>query len=721
MKNRRQPELRCTYSGREGGEVIIARSNDYAYSDARRASWVLTRALSPRPSVRVAAVDDRGDVLNLYTGHARVDGTEPARPWAVYLAGTDARFRLLAFDLDAKAEGANTAAERDAATIAGLLTDAGIEHVVCQSGPSGGRHVWAALAESVDAETIATLARLTRHLCPSLDLSQLTNPVTGCVRPPGAPHRAGGASTVLTGTLDALTSPTTTAAQVRQLVERLAQLVDVHEPAEAADPRMPLPLDDHGHLYLPGRRRELPASSAAALREDAASGDASAVLWRVLIGAAAARWRHADVAALVETSPGLEHVRSSRDRSGRRTRPISGPNSAAAVLRRQWRKAVRYVATSDRQIGDDPTFDARAAAIAAHVREVQTRADASVGRWTHGGGPADRRVLDILCLLALQALSGPVEADTRRLALLAGVGRETARTGLLRLAADGWIAQVGAADGPHGARWTIDPQGVLHREPSTGRSQADPRPEGAGAAERTTLLAALAARTSDAAHDVFTLSPGIGLHAGNLYARTTEDAQDVDELARATGSDPARTLRTLDRLGSAGLLVQRGSRWARPSQDRRRAAAERLGVDGRLQRRAAAYAVERELWAWWQSEQTWMQAPRRPGAGRRPGRGQLTLLPEFGTSAYGAHPRRADGRADYRAARTEVEQERGGRAIAPRRSPAPAVVAVEPPSDAERIIIDILGARLIAVEPYAPAQSAARSDVEVPELVDAIA
>ena len=681
----------------EGGDPIIATSTPNPAERARGvSSWALTRALSPRPSVRVAAVDDRGDVLNLYTGHARVDGTEPARPWAVYLAGTDARFRLLAFDLDAKAEGANTAAERDAATIAGLLTDAGIEHVVCQSGPSGGRHVWAALAESVDAETIATLARLTRHLCPSLDLSQLTNPVTGCVRPPGAPHRAGGASTVLTGTLDALTSPTTTAAQVRQLVERLAQLVDVDEPAEAADPRMPLPLDEHGHLYLPGRRRELPASSAAALREDAASGDASAVLWRVLIGAAAARWRHADVAALVETSPGLEHVRSSRDRSGRRTRPISGPNSAAAVLRRQWRKAVRYVATSDRQIGDDPTFDARADAIAAHVREVQTRADASIGRWTHGGGPADRRVLDVLCLLALQALSGPVEADTRRLALLAGVGRETARTGLLRLAADGWIAQAGAADGPHGARWTIDPQGVLHREPSTGRSQADPRPAGAGAAERTALLTILAARTSD-------------------------DAQDVDELARATGSDPARTLRTLDRLVSAGLLVQLGNRWARPSQDRRRAAAERLGVDGRLQRRAAAYTVERELWAWWQAEQTWMQAPRRPGAGRRPGRGQLTLLPEFGTSAYGAHPRRADGRADYRAARTEVEQERGGRAIAPRRSPAPAVVAVEPPSDAERIIIDILGARLIAVEPYAPAQSAERSDVEVPELVEAIA
>jgi hypothetical protein len=41
------------------------------------------------------------------------------------------------------------------------------------------------------------------------------------------------------------------------------------------------------------------------------------------------------------------------------------------VLGRQWDKAVRYVAASDRQIGDDPTFDRRADAMAAHVRDVQ--------------------------------------------------------------------------------------------------------------------------------------------------------------------------------------------------------------------------------------------------------------------------------------------------------------------------------------------------------------
>lgn len=50
-----------------------------------------------------------------------------------------------------------------------------------------------------------------------------------------------------------------------------------------------------------------------------------------------------------------------------------------------------------------------------------------------------------------------------------------------------------------------------------------------------------------------------------------------------------------------------------------------------------------------------MTTPRRLQPKHRPGPGQLTLFPEPGTNTYGAHPRRADGRADYRAARTLIE------------------------------------------------------------------
>ncbi|RKE64642.1 hypothetical protein DEU36_1870 [Microbacterium sp. AG238] len=267
-------------------------------------------------------VDAYGDTLNTYIDRA-VGEQAPARPRAMYLPGADQRFRFLAFDLDAHGDAA--APLRDLNVLAGYLTDAGIPFLVCASGPAGGRHIWIGLADSIDADadadTVATLNRIVKHLCPSLDLSPLSNPRIGCVRPPGAPHRDGGASVPLTGSLDVLTAPRTSAAAIRDLTSHLAALVDDAEPADSdrARPSGPIPVDAHRRLYLPGQRRELPAVSAAALRELPAGADASAQLCRVLVGAAAARWHHADVAALVDDAAGLEHVRT------RATRPAAAP------------------------------------------------------------------------------------------------------------------------------------------------------------------------------------------------------------------------------------------------------------------------------------------------------------------------------------------------------------------------------------------------------------
>lgn len=612
--------------------------------------WLLTQTISPRPNVRVASVDAYGEILNQYASTQRVGPTPPETPWAMYLTNAGRAFRFLCFDHDAKTPGAAAAAARDAEVTAGLLARAGLEPVVCASGPGGGRHVWAALAEPVDAETVATLARLTKHLCPTLDLSPLTNAAAGCVRPPGTPHRAGGASEVIAGSVAALIRPTGTATQVRAMLEDVAQRIETAEPVHVPDARRPLPVDAHRHRYLPGPRRPLPRSSAAALDEDAAMGDASTVLWRVLIGAAAARWHYEDVAALIDR-PGMAHVHSARDRGQRIPRTAA---DSAAILRRQWDKAVQHIAASPRRTeGEDPTFDERAGAIAAHVRQLQQRADAAAGRWTTPAGPTDRRVLDALCQLALQGLTASVEADIRRLGLLAGIGRETARTGLLRLAQDGWITQHTAAEGVRAACWTIATPAAVHNNTTEGRSQADPRAPlpRTGAADRTTLLASLRSRLTDAAHDAFT--PGaLGHHAGNLYARTSQNSsQTPADLARSTGASLPRTLRTLERLAEDGLLVADAAGFRRPHRDARAAAATRYGTYGRLERRARTYALERDLWTWWQAEQAWMNAPRRTPVQRRAGHGQLVLVPSAETTSYGAHPRRADGRADYRAAR----------------------------------------------------------------------
>lgn len=655
-------------------------------------AWELTQQLSPRATVRVAAVDAYGAVVNTYTGHQRITtAAAPERPWAVYLTNAEHRFTLLGFDLDAKTPQGATAAADEADTIADLLNGAGLQSVICQSGPSGGRHVWAALAEPVDADTVATIARLARHLCPTLDLSPLTNPATGCIRPPWAPHRDGDTSVVIAGDVDDLIHPTGTAAQVDDLAARLAQLVDADQTRTTAR-TSPLPLDDRSRLYLPGTRRALPASAAAALQEDAASGDASAILWRILIGAAAAHWHHADVAALVDTAPGLEHIRTERDRGHRRPRNVA---DATRTLRRQWDKAVRHVDGTDRQIGDDPTFDARAHAVAAHVDAIQTRADAARGRWTHGGGPSARRILDQLSVLALQAVQSTVEADIRRLALLTGLGRETARTALLKLAEDGWISQVSAADGPHAARWTIDPQSVIPRNAEQGRSQADPRPPGAGSAERTTLLTSLTTRLAAAAHDVFTLAPGYGILAGNIYSRL-DTAHTAAAVATAHGLTLDQAQRIIGRLTTPGLIYGSADGWRRTEIDHRDRIAQHIGVDGRLSARARQYNIERELWAWWQAEHTWMTSHTRTDSTRRPGPTQLTLLPDYGAT-YGAHPRNANGDADYRAARAELEAIANGltpaaRApqLAPRRrGTLPRLTTVPVPTSTRPIVLEL--------------------------------
>jgi len=618
---------------------------------SRSEAWVLTRAVSPRPVVRVADVDAYGAAVNTYTRRARTAGARPDAPWAVYLTDQTGGFRLLAFDFDA-AKG-NPAA--DAAVLCCWLEDAGLPYLLTRSGPSGGRHVWLALADAVGAGTVDTLARLVRARLPSLDIAPLSNPVTGCVRPPGAPHRDGGSSTVLAGDLAALTNPMATAADVVRLVEVLGAGHRPELPAPV-NPAAVLPVDRAGRLYLPGVRRELPAGSARALQVAAAAADANTVLCRVLNGAVSARWRCADIAPLVAHSPGLEHVRTQGQGPGRPRRRRS-PGESRAVLARQWDRAVRWVATHPRAAAeDDPTFEPRAAVLVAVIEEVQTRADAAAGRWAGPGGPADRRVLDALCALVLQAVSGPVEADIRRLGLLCGIGRETARTALLRLARDGWITRHSSAEGPRGASWIL--VGWLSTASQVpGRSQAAPRPPGAVTAERHRWIGLLRTRLGAAAHDVFTPAGGLGLATGQLYAILNNRPVPISQLARQLGSSPEDIGHRLDVLRAARLVRRTPTGWCLPRTDRRAAVATRLGVAGRLADRARRYALEREAWAWWAAELAWMHAPRRPPASRRPGLGQLAILdpdqitPTTAVPVRAAHPRRPDGRADFAAAR----------------------------------------------------------------------
>ena len=618
-------------------------------SETPRACLDLTAAMSPRPFVRVADVLADGSIANSYSRTSLIDGIDPAVPWAVLLADANGCFQLLAFDFDAKTPQTVGAAAAHAQECSELLTRHDIPHVVCASGPGGGRHVWIALAESAPAETARELATLAAAAWPSLDVTPLMNPATGCVRPPGAPHRNGGRSTVLTGDVDVLRRPSTRLAQLRAAAAELVVLVGVR----AAEPQQPhgnpapgLILFDEQHApHLPGPRRTLPAATLQALHDPLDDDqDASARLWRILLGAVWARWRRSDIEALVMTAAGLEHLRTWRHTEGsRHRRPATGTHSPAAILSRQWERAVDHVARLTSTPGGDPTFDNRALQIVDLVNAVQQRADAMPGRWTSNGGPADRRVLDAMCLLACQAVTPLLEADIRRLALLVGIGRETARTALYRLADDGWITLTHPAAGRRAHYWRLEnprPE-PLSTGTETARSQVDPRPDetttpGAGAAARLQTLSQLTSRRDAARHDLFTPT-GLGLAAGNAYAQALTSPPADGGGRRA--SDPA-----LQQLIENGLLRADDDGRLVPVLGRRGELAASLGVAGTLERRAELYRRERLVWEWWCLEVDWLCTPRGGRPRRRPTpttMGMLDVGPEdLKTWRY---PRRIDG------------------------------------------------------------------------------
>ena len=128
-------------------------------SDAPRGevdAWVLTGRISPRRVVRSAGVDGDGQPLTSYPLVHPIAGSRPRTQWAVLLAAAPVRYRLLCVDLDAK--GSSEAAAADATQFGELVSELGIEHLVCASGPTGGRHVWIGLRDALDAEAVRALA-----------------------------------------------------------------------------------------------------------------------------------------------------------------------------------------------------------------------------------------------------------------------------------------------------------------------------------------------------------------------------------------------------------------------------------------------------------------------------------------------------------------------------------------------------------------------------------
>lgn len=582
----------------------------------------LVRWISPRPVVRVDP-----DSAHTYSLVARIDEGEPEVPYALHITHPDHhRYAYIVFDLDISRE-SEAGVWRDADTITTLLAEHGLEHMVSRSGPAGGVHVWVPVSDEAGMapDRVARLAHAAERHLPTLDTNPLTTPGTGAVRPPGAPHRAGGRAELIHPTcLDEALWVCDTTTNTLEKLEALAEAFGAAQiDAEAVEANaVAAQRIDAAAVRLHGRRSPMPEMVRQLL--DQHPEDPSAHLARILLRLALARWGLEDVRRMVasdSTAPGLEHLRTRRFGHGRpRVRRTAGDR--AARLERKWRKAVAYAS----RLAPETARAERDLVALREIGAAVLEAVAHPDQWTEEAGPADQRTLVGILHVALtaRAQEAEVDIDIRRLALSTGLGKSTVARALHRLSLDGRVVRVAEAEGTHAARWRL-----VHpaRWPAvvpgeTGGTQGNPAPalqptSGGHLQSVEDLTHRTQAYLEAVAHEVFAeYSPthprGLGRHVARTYAALVEEGPhlysiDTSALVRRTGHGEARILRHLRILAHHGLidpLTHLPTDTAALD-----AAAVRLGTAGVHAARERRYTAEREAYAAWTAEVARLRAP----------------------------------------------------------------------------------------------------------------
>jgi len=592
---------------------------------------------------------DGGLHVNQYPAIRQIGPEAPSTPWCMHLAGADGLFRFVAFDLDGKTPEAIERAADEADVLTDALSEVGIPFVVCRSSAAGGYHVWIAVRGGACVDVMKDLTAAASAVLTSLDHGMLHNAATGACRPPGAPHRDGSASTIVRGTVDALTDPTATA----EALVALTAALRTRRPALRPENTAPSGPVDARHTT----HRPLSAAGAQHMATVDGGSNPSWTAWMCLLAAANAGWTLADVEHAARTAPGMEHYRTKN--TGRGTRRRRSPDEARRRLERQWAKAYAAAATYRALPAERPAVDLTdLAAIVDTADELLTSFRVNPGRWNSSEPAAhERGVLTALIHLTLHTGKRRVAASIRTLALLAGMGRTTAADALTRLAEAGYVTRTAAADGTNAAEWRLREPVSTTQHHVRSQPLKNPRPPAQLFDRRAALVHQIDIDLQDVTHDLFTRA-GLGYQAGRVYASLRDAGPSTLEAAAdRLGVRTSRLSTILSALRTHRLIVRAGDAWRLHTRDLRAAAARRLGVAGTLAARAALYELERTIWTWWQAEVEHKHtAPRRRVRRPHVTARTLTFTDEVaGERQWPHYPRDADRRGDHREARFWAE------------------------------------------------------------------
>lgn len=444
------------------------------------------------------------------------------RVFAVHLAH-QGMFHTLALDFDSKTSGPDVAAE-DALVAHRLLHDTGIESIMIESGPGGGRHVVATIGGSgISPSTMQKLAQRLRALpLKSLDITPLTNHKTGAIRPPLSRHRNGGYSRVLDPTDD----------------EAPAILAHRQDPALFIDLADALP-------RLAGRSELLRSGPPPGRVGDRSYHSGSEEIQAVATTLMNAGRTYSAYVERIERGDGLSTAALAS---------VKGHRAKADLdrwLKQSWRNAGKFVAANP-AVGTPRLWS---------DTEIISSWDGRITRTTFPNN-TDRRVALALLEMACQQERALVGMPVRATAEAINSSKSSVGRALNRMVESGVIEVAGFETDLTGRRYRL-----LHSS-EWAASAGTPIPPAPGGVRKQTVPTAAAALATDLTADAWTRS-GLGESARLVYQALAEnDEVLIKDLPDATGL-AGRTVRThLAALRKVGLARQLGGgRWAAEYRD----------------------------------------------------------------------------------------------------------------------------------------------------------
>ena len=510
----------------------------------------------------VAAISGRGmTVRRLSEGNQLVGGPVPwsyaagLRPYVVCLGNQNGRLGTVALDFDAK-RGAHGEADRQARMVMDLFDAAGFPAVLASSGPTGGRHVFLAVGGhglQVSAGR-ALVERLAKLGLSTLDPTCMSS-THSAIRPPGAPHRHGGRSTVVGSWSDALD-------RLRRDRPDSPRASDLHEFIDA----LAGPSDIRAPLQRPaGHQRadagdQAPASGSELLQRYATkvvnAGGGIGDLQHLIAGLAADNWA---VRHLAKKSPAAQ----------------------GAALARSIRSAERFLA-------EHP------AVYQGHVDD-----DAVLAAWHELDLAAVPAPLGpVAVAMRTEARSGArrlIAMSTRTLAERSGLSEPSARRGLNQAVAARMLEVADAGRGTKARRYRLNPPELWTEEL---RDAVGPSPFTGGVRMPTASpTAASAALARDVGNEVW-YSDALGHGVRVVYLALGDLSADghpvpTSALAAHIGKGIRQVRDDLALLARHGLARRLGRAGWVPEYRDPREITDALGVTGLAEQRRQQHADQR--------------------------------------------------------------------------------------------------------------------------------